>query len=204
MGRPVHMAPSGREVPPGWGSPSYGCAPHPPRGWPLVRSSQLGCSCLSPELSCGTPTRSLACGRGHFSDLLHNRRERLEVALIDVAPTPLLAALIRHDDRVRRGSEVFGRVLVLGVIAAADVAAAHTQPQVDPRIAELETFLTAIATRRHNLDLVKMCTGSHVRPPWCLSLFARRLVPSPAAAMARSRATPDSDQAAPVCPPRAN
>jgi hypothetical protein len=91
---------------------------------------------------------------------------------------------------VRRGSEVFGRVLVLGVIAAADVAAAHTQPQVYPRIAELETFLTAIATRRHYLDLVKMCADSHVRPPWCLSLFARRLVPSHAAAMARSRAAP--------------
>src|SRR6266496_878637 len=127
MGRPVHTAPTGRAVPPGWGSPSYGCAPRPPRGWPLVRSFQRVCSCLSPELSCGTPTRSLACGRSLFSDLLHNRRERLEVALIDVAPTPLLAALKRHDDRVRRGSEVFGRVLVLGVITAPGVFLLRSQ-----------------------------------------------------------------------------
>src|SRR6266508_2992616 len=190
MGRPVHMAPSGREVPPGWGSPSYGSAPHPQPGWPLVRSSQRVCSCRAPELSCGTPTRSLACGRGRFSDLLHIRRERLDVALIDVAPTPLLAALIRHDDRVRRGSEVFGRVLVLGVITAPDVAASHTQPQVYPRIAQLQTLLTTIATRRHDLDLVKMCADSHVRPPSFLSLFARRLAPLPGVAMARSPAAP--------------
>src|SRR5258706_3254575 len=125
MGRPVNMAPTGREVPPGRGSPSYGSAPHPPRGWPLVRSSQLvsSClSCLSPVLSCGTPGRTLECGRDRFSDLL-DHRGRLEVALIDVAPTPLLATLIRHVDRMRRRSEVFGPVLVPGAIAAADVAA---------------------------------------------------------------------------------
>ncbi len=87
-----------------------------------------------------------------------------------------------------RRSEVFGRVLVLGVIAAADVAAAHTQPQVYPRIAELETFLTDLATRRRNLHLVKMCADNHVRAPWCLPHSARPLVPSLRRVMARSGA----------------
>src|SRR6266496_6736694 len=76
---------------------------------------------------CDTPASSLACGRCLFSHLLHNLRERLEVALIDVAPAPLFAALIRHDDRVRRRSEVFGRVLVLGVITAPGVFLVRSQ-----------------------------------------------------------------------------
>jgi len=33
---------------------------------------------------------------------------------------------------------------------------------MDPRIAQLETLLTAFATRRHDVDLVEMLANSHL------------------------------------------
>jgi hypothetical protein len=40
--------------------------------------------------------------------------------------------------------KMFGGMFVLGGIAAADVAACETQPQVNPRVSHFETFLTAL------------------------------------------------------------
>jgi len=42
------------------------------------------------------------------------------------------------------GVEVFGGVLVLRGIAAADVATGETEAEMDPRIANLETFFAAL------------------------------------------------------------
>jgi hypothetical protein len=57
------------------------------------------------------------------------------------------------------GVEVFGGVLVLGLIAAAHVATSQTQAQMYPRIADFQTFFTAIATRSDLADRREMCTG---------------------------------------------
>src|ERR1700687_3089977 len=43
-----------------------------------------------------------------------------------------------------RRQEVLGCVLVFRVVAAAHVAAAHAEPQVDPRVAHVETFFAAV------------------------------------------------------------
>ena len=43
---------------------------------------------------------------------------------------------------------MLGGVLVLGVIAAADVAALQTEPEVDPRVTGGETFLAAVRSVR--------------------------------------------------------
>ena len=44
-------------------------------------------------------------------------------------------------------AEVARRMLVLGTVAAADVTATSTDPQMDPRIAHRETLLTAAGVR---------------------------------------------------------
>src|SRR5207302_3922358 len=62
------------------------------------------------------------------------------------------------DQRVVNRVKVFGGVLVLGRVAAADVTATEAQPQVHPRIADLEAVLTAISAGRHVADLVEMAT----------------------------------------------
>src|SRR5687768_18515902 len=84
-------------------------------------------------------------------------RKHSNKRLIDVTPAPVFAGLERTDDGVLRGVEVFGRVLVLGGVAAADVAADSTDAEVDPLVAELEALLAAVRrARRKVADLVSM------------------------------------------------
>src|SRR4051794_19137276 len=52
------------------------------------------------------------------------RSGRLHEQVVGVAPQPILAALERLDNRMVHGVVVLGGVLVLGAVAAADVAAA--------------------------------------------------------------------------------
>ncbi len=61
--------------------------------------------------------------------------------------------------------KMFGRVFIFGIVAAADVSAGETHPQVDPCIAHLETFLTAVAARFHIAYLVKVCAFVHLYSP---------------------------------------
>jgi hypothetical protein len=71
--------------------------------------------------------------------------------------------------------KVLGGMFVLGGIAAPDVTADKTFPQVDPGIAHLEALLAALATRLHLADLFYMRTGClfvwHALPPKWMSLL---------------------------------
>lgn len=73
---------------------------------------------------------------------------RLQVDFVHVAPSPILAPLVRLDDRVLSRVKVLGGVLVLGVITAADVAADHAKTKMNPGIAHLQAFLAAFTARR--------------------------------------------------------
>jgi len=50
------------------------------------------------------------------------------------------------------GMEMFGRVLVGRIVAAADVTAAPADPQMQPHAAALQTLLAAERTRRDIAD----------------------------------------------------
>ena len=78
---------------------------------------------------------------------------------INIAPAPVFTRLERLDDRMFRRMEVFRGVLVLRRIAAADVAAGHAEPQVDPRVANLQAVFTAVSARRDFANLIKMSAG---------------------------------------------
>jgi len=72
------------------------------------------------------------------------RSSKLEHYLVDVTPTPVFSGLKRLDNWMVRRVEMFGGVLVLGRIAAADMPAFETEAQVYPRIPDSQTILTAI------------------------------------------------------------
>jgi hypothetical protein len=61
-----------------------------------------------------------------------------------------------------RGVEVFGGVLVFGRVAAADMAAFETQPEMHPDVAHFEAFFAAHGVRLYFFDLPQVsATGSH-------------------------------------------
>jgi hypothetical protein len=57
--------------------------------------------------------------------------------------------------------EVFGRVAMRGLIAAADMAAASTDAQMNPRAADLQTFLASFGAWLHLFDRAAVGTGCH-------------------------------------------
>src|SRR4030088_2759439 len=81
---------------------------------------------------------------------------RIERHVVHVAPRPILTGLKRPHDRVTGPAEVRGGVLVLRVVAAADVPARHAEPQVDPRIADPQAILTTVRAGRDFANLVPM------------------------------------------------
>jgi hypothetical protein len=84
-------------------------------------------------------------------------RHRLEHFLIDIAPAPVLAGLEASDDRVVRSVEVGRRMAIRRIVAAPDVSAGETEPEMNPPAAHLQAFLTALGSSRlFSLNLVEM------------------------------------------------
>jgi hypothetical protein len=79
-----------------------------------------------------------------------SRQQSLEHQFIHITPAPVFSRFKGLDDGVARGVKMLGGVLVLGAVAAADVAAFQAKAQMDPGIAHFEAFL---ATRAAGFDL---------------------------------------------------
>ena len=75
--------------------------------------------------------------------------ELLEPKLMDVAPPPFLTGLDRASDGMLRCTEVANGVLVPGRVAAADVAALHAHPELQPGVAQPDALITTSAARLH-------------------------------------------------------
>jgi hypothetical protein len=94
---------------------------------------------------------------------------------VHITPAPVLSRLERLHDGMFGLMEVFGGVLILGRVAAADMTADETFPEVDPGIAHLQALLAAFAT---GLDLANffyvgtscLCVW-HVLPPKFFLMF---------------------------------
>src|SRR5439155_17763775 len=101
------------------------------------------------------------------------RSHRLHPHLIDIAPQPVLSRFIRSDQRVPGGVEMLGGVLVLRLVAAADMAAAEAQPEMDPWVTGLQALLAAIGVRFEVSDLVEVRAGdrhSLLRPSFLVTV----------------------------------
>jgi hypothetical protein len=79
-----------------------------------------------------------------------------ESDLVHVTPSPVLTGLERADDRVAAAMEVLRSVLVLRLIAAADVPADHAEPQVHPTVASLKALFASVSIRLNVLDQIEM------------------------------------------------
>jgi len=71
--------------------------------------------------------------------------------MVDITILPVFPRLKRLDHRVLRFVEVFGGMSVFGVIAAADMPARKTEPQMDPAISRFQAFFTAFRGFRGNV-----------------------------------------------------
>ncbi len=60
--------------------------------------------------------------------------------------------------------KVFCRVLVLGRIAAADVATFHAQPEMYPGVAHLQALFAAFGMRRYLVNMAKVRAIAHDLP----------------------------------------
>lgn len=63
------------------------------------------------------------------------------------------------------GVVVFAGVLVLRAVAAADMPANHTHPQVNPAIPGFQAFLAALRARLNLTDLIFVGTGLITKHP---------------------------------------
>src|SRR5438094_4127504 len=79
--------------------------------------------------------------------------------LVHITPSPPFPWLNRADDRMGGRVKVFRGVLVLGGIAAADVAASKAHSQMDPAVLHFQTLLAAGGARLDVADLVEMDAG---------------------------------------------
>jgi hypothetical protein len=75
---------------------------------------------------------------------------QIELDLINVAPTPAFRRVVTFDDRMSGGVKMLRGVLSGGLIAAANVTAMSTDPQMDPRASGFKALLAASGT---GLDL---------------------------------------------------
>src|SRR5438067_10873952 len=99
-----------------------------------------------------TPPRSASRGRPGVvarRRLAGERREAVHRQLVWIAIGPILAGLVRSNGGVLRLLEVLRRMLVRRIVAAADVAARHAKPQMDPFATAGEALLAAVPARVH-------------------------------------------------------
>src|SRR5882757_1245748 len=81
---------------------------------------------------------------------------KIQHDLVHIAPPPAFRGIIAFDDRMAGGVEMLGRMLVLRIVAAADMAAAPAEPQMNPCVAELQAFLAAQRAGRDLADFLQM------------------------------------------------
>lgn len=97
--------------------------------------------------------------------------------LIHEAPTPILTRLKRFHNRVLRLVEMCRCMLVLGLIAAAHMAALHTKPQMHPEIPNFEAVLTPICACFHLVYPIQVRAAIvighivHVLDPACVPFY---------------------------------
>src|SRR2546421_7047820 len=96
----------------------------------------------------------------------------IEQHLVDIAPAPAFRRIVAFDDGMAGCMEMRGCVLVRGIVAATDMAAAAADPQMQPPAAALQTFLAAKRTRRDRLDAGDVAAALFRHR---LSLLKRRL-----------------------------
>src|SRR5579885_2383099 len=80
---------------------------------------------------------------------------------IHVAPDPSFTGLNRTDERVLCSMKVLRRVLVLGGVAATDMAALQAQPQVNPAVSHFYAFFADVSLSFCEVNVIQMFALAH-------------------------------------------
>ena len=87
-------------------------------------------------------------------------RHRVDQGFVDVAPHPVHAAFpVCLDDRVAGSLVMAEGVLILGLLATAQVTTGHAQPQRRPGVTDCDAFLTDVGGRADWLYSCYVQTG---------------------------------------------
>ena len=106
--------------------------------------------------------RSAATGPPPFR---HRNGHGIEIAAVNVAPSPRVVAFERRDHRVACGIEMRERVGVVRVFAATDMAAGEAHAELGPLGAQRHALLASVRARLHGLDFAEMFANvGHVCP----------------------------------------
>src|ERR1700750_1142871 len=99
---------------------------------------------------------------------------QIEDDLVEITPAPAFGRIVALDDRMAGGMEMRGRVLVRGVVGAADVTAGAADPQVQPDTAALQAFLASERARRDFANAVEVgaALGHGVSPVRRIFVFS--------------------------------
>lgn len=81
--------------------------------------------------------------------------------LINIAPAPTFGRIISLDDRMARTLEVRAGMAIWRLVAATDMSAFATEPQMHPWAANFEAFLAAPCTRCNVVNLRQVRTSRH-------------------------------------------
>jgi hypothetical protein len=83
---------------------------------------------------------------------------KIENELVNVTPAPVLPWLEGLNDRMVGGVEMPGGVLILRIVAAADVSTDETDTQMHPGVTHFQALLAAIGAWCDLSDLVEVAT----------------------------------------------
>jgi hypothetical protein len=85
---------------------------------------------------------------------------KIEEELVDVTPPPVLTRLEGLNDGMIGRVEMLGGMLILRIVAAADMSTDETDTQMHPGVPHFQALLAAIGARGDLSYLVKVMTLS--------------------------------------------
>jgi hypothetical protein len=83
---------------------------------------------------------------------------------VHVTPHPILPGLKGPDDRMFRGVEMFGRMLILRRVAATYMPTGEAETEMDPVVSDLQTVFTTGSARFDVSNLFQVSTFGHRFP----------------------------------------
>ena len=104
------------------------------------------------------PTHAIFLLEAMMSPEVKKWSSKLKHHLVDVTPAPVLSRLKGLDNRVIGRVEMFGGVLILRRVTAANMPAFETEAQVHPTITDFQAIFAPIGAWRDLSYLVEMTT----------------------------------------------
>jgi len=86
--------------------------------------------------------------------------------LVHIAPNPRFSRLNRADQRMIDFVKVFGRVFILGRVAASHMAARQAEAQMYPRVPHLHAFFADMLLGLFDFDLIEVSTLTFHDASW--------------------------------------